>query len=166
MTRKWRVWDACSEFARNLLGVCPEFARNSEFAWKLLGIRSDNGPNQPFAELSSIDFPFFPQLRELISAVEVSEVTLRGRVVPTTENQRELNGKRTADGTRRKLPAGLCSFSLFFNVVLLFFACCSAAFGQNDNRIAEKPMLQCNFCSAAFRKLQRNFRFRLWHVAG
>ena len=27
-------------------------------------------------------------------------------------------------------------------------------------------MLQCNFCSAAFRKLQRNFLFRLWHVAG
>ena len=27
-------------------------------------------------------------------------------------------------------------------------------------------MLQCNFCSAAFRKLQRNFRFRLWRVAG
>ena len=23
-----------------------------------------------------------------------------------------------------------------------------------------------NFCSAAFRKLQRNFRFRLWHVTG
>ena len=27
-------------------------------------------------------------------------------------------------------------------------------------------MLQCNFCSATFRKLQHNFRFRLWHVAG
>ena len=27
-------------------------------------------------------------------------------------------------------------------------------------------MLQCSFCSAACRKLQRNFRFRLWHVAG
>ena len=37
---------------------------------------------------------------------------------------------------------------------------------QNDFRTAEKPMLQCSFCSAAFRKLQRNFRFRLWHVAG
>ena len=53
-----------------------------------------------------------------------------------------------------------------FNVALQFFACCSAAFGQNDIRTAEKPMLQCNFCSAAFRKLQRNFRFRSWHVAG
>ena len=49
----------------------------------------------------------------------------------------------------------------FFNVALQFFACCSAAFGQNDIRTAEKPMLQCNFCSAAFRKLQRNFRFSL-----
>ena len=54
----------------------------------------------------------------------------------------------------------------FFNVALQFFACCSAALGQNDIRSAEKPMLQCNFCSAAFRKLQRNFHFRLWHVAG
>ena len=27
-------------------------------------------------------------------------------------------------------------------------------------------MLQCSFCNAALRKLQRNFRFRLWHVAG
>ena len=26
-------------------------------------------------------------------------------------------------------------------------------------------MLQCNFCGAAFRKLQCNFCFRLWHVA-
>ena len=46
-----------------------------------------------------------------------------------------------------------------------FFACCSAAFGKNDFRTAEKRMLQGNFCSATFRKLQRNFRFRLWHVA-
>ena len=54
----------------------------------------------------------------------------------------------------------------FFNVAVQFFARCSAAFGQNDFRTTEKPMLQCNFCSAAFQKLQRNFRFRLWHVAG
>ena len=54
----------------------------------------------------------------------------------------------------------------FFDVAVQFFACCSAAFGQNDIRIAEKPMLQYNFCSAAFRKLQRNFCFRLWRVAG
>ena len=33
----------------------------------------------------------------------------------------------------------------FFNVALQFSACCSAAFGQNDIRTAEKPMLQCNF---------------------
>ena len=42
----------------------------------------------------------------------------------------------------------------FFNVALQFFVCCSTAFGQNDMCIAEKPMLQCNFCSAAFRLLQ------------
>ena len=54
----------------------------------------------------------------------------------------------------------------FFDVAVQFFICCSAAFGPNDFRTAEKPMLQCSFCSAAFRKLQRNFRFRLWHVAG
>ena len=33
--------------ARNLPGIClelPEFARNSEFARNLLGIRSENGP--------------------------------------------------------------------------------------------------------------------------
>ena len=47
----------------------------------------------------------------------------------------------------------------FLNVAAQFFACCSAAFGQNGIRTAEKPMLQCNFCSAAFRKPQRNFRF-------
>ena len=44
-----------------------------------------------------------------------------------------------------------------FNVALQFLACCSAAFGQNDICAAEKPMLQCNFCSAAFRKLQLPF---------
>ena len=38
----------CPEFARNLPGI----ARKSEFAWTLLGIRSDNGPDQPCAELS------------------------------------------------------------------------------------------------------------------
>ena len=54
----------------------------------------------------------------------------------------------------------------FFDVAVQFFVCCSAAFGPNDFRTAEKPMLQCSFCSAALRKLQRNFRFRLWHVAG
>ena len=54
----------------------------------------------------------------------------------------------------------------FSNVALQFFACCSTAFGQNDFLIAEKRVLQCNFCSAAFRKLQRNFHFRLRHVAG
>ena len=54
----------------------------------------------------------------------------------------------------------------FFDVVVQFFVCCSAAFGPNDFRTAEKTMLQCSFCSAALRKLQCNFRFRLWHVAG
>ena len=54
----------------------------------------------------------------------------------------------------------------FFDVAVQLFVCCSAAFGQNDVGTAEKRMLQCNFCSAAFRKLQRNFRFRLSHVAG
>ena len=39
--------------AQNLLGICPEFARNSEFARNLLGIRLENGPDQPHAELSS-----------------------------------------------------------------------------------------------------------------
>ena len=39
MTRKWMVWDACSEFARN----CSEFARN------LLGTRSSLGICSEFA---------------------------------------------------------------------------------------------------------------------
>ena len=52
------------------------------------------------------------------------------------------------------------------NVAVQFIACCSAAFGKNNVRTAEKPMLQCNFCSAAVRKLHCNFRFRWWHVAG
>ena len=39
----------------------------------------------------------------------------------------------------------------FFDVAVQFFVCCSAAFGPNDFRTAEKPMLQCSFCSAAFR---------------
>ena len=58
-----------------------------------------------------------------------------------------------------------CLQRSFFNVALQVFACCTAASGQNGIRTAEKPMLQCNFCSAAFRKLQRNFRFRMWHVS-
>ena len=54
----------------------------------------------------------------------------------------------------------------FFNVAVQFFVCCSAAFGQNDVGTAEKRMLQCKFCSAAFRKLQRKFRFSLSPKAG
>ena len=36
----------------------------------------------------------------------------------------------------------------------------------NFGRAAEKRILQRNFCNATSRNLQRNFRFRLWHVAG
>ena len=54
----------------------------------------------------------------------------------------------------------------FFDVAVQFLVCCSTAFGPNGFRIAENPMLQYSFCSAAFRKLQRSFRFRLWHFAG
>ena len=54
----------------------------------------------------------------------------------------------------------------FFNAALQFFACCSAAFGKNDFHTAEKRMLQCNFCSAAFRELQRNFRFACGMLQG
>ena len=53
-----------------------------------------------------------------------------------------------------------------FDVAVQFFVCYSAAFGTNDIRTAEKRLLQCSFCSAAFQKLQCNFRFRLRHVAG
>ena len=52
----------------------------------------------------------------------------------------------------------------FFIVAVQFFICCSAAFGRNAVRTAEKPMLQCNFCSASLQTLQRNFCFSLWHV--
>ena len=48
----------------------------------------------------------------------------------------------------------------FFNVAMQFFACCSAALGRNDVRTAEQRMLQCNFCSATFGKLHRDFRCR------
>ena len=44
-----------------------------------------------------------------------------------------------------------------FNITMQSFVCCSAASCENDVRTAEKRMLQCNFCSATFRKLQRNF---------
>ena len=44
----------------------------------------------------------------------------------------------------------------FLMVAVQFFACCSAAFGKNGVRTAEKQVLQ----------LQHNFSFRLWHVAG
>ena len=50
--------------------------------------------------------------------------------------------RRKAAGKRHFLATQL------FNVALQFFACCSAAFGPNDIRTAERPMLQCNFCSA------------------
>ena len=69
----------------------------------------------------------------------------------------------------QEFAAGKCHFPatpFFFNVAVQLFVCCNAAFGTNDVRIAEKRMLQCSFCSAAFQKLQRNFRFRSWHVAG
>ena len=59
-------------------------------------------------------------------------------------------GSLKSAGKRQERATFLhCSF---FDVALQFFACCSAAFRQNDIRTAEKRMLQCNFCSAAFRK--------------
>ena len=70
-----------------------------------------------------------------------------------------LETRRKAAGKRHFLQRS------FFDVAVQFFVSCSAAFGPNDFCTAENPMLQCSFCSAAFRKLQRNFRFR-WHVAG
>ena len=51
----------------------------------------------------------------------------------------------------------------FFDVAVQSFVCCSAASGLNDFRIAEKPMLQCSFCSAASLKLVFEVPFRL-HV--
>ena len=36
-----------------LLGICPEFARNLLGTRSSLGIRSENGPDQPRAELST-----------------------------------------------------------------------------------------------------------------
>ena len=54
----------------------------------------------------------------------------------------------------------------FSNVAVQCFVCCSAASGQNDVGTADKRMLQCNFCSAAFRKLQRNFRFACGMLQG
>ena len=93
-------------------------------------------------------------LRELTAFAELSRsetwVPKRGGLKPA--------GKRQESATFLQRS--------FFDVAVQFFVCCSAAFGPNDFRTAEKPMLQCSFCSAAFRKLQRNFRFRLWHVAG
>ena len=42
-----------------LLGVRSEFARNLEFAQNLLGIRSENSPDQPCTELSKHSFQLF-----------------------------------------------------------------------------------------------------------
>ena len=36
----------------------------------------------------------------------------------------------------------------FFDVAVQFFVCCSAAFGPNEFRTAEKPMLQGSFSAA------------------
>ena len=57
--------------------------------------------------------------------------------------------------------------ALFCNAVLSMLHCSfSLAAAQllvkMTSALQKKPMLQCNFCSAAFRKLH----FRLWHVAG
>ena len=49
----------------------------------------------------------------------------------------------------------------FVNFAGQFFVRCSAAFGKNDIRTAEKRMLHCSFCSASFQKLQCNFCFSL-----
>ena len=49
----------------------------------------------------------------------------------------------------------------FFNAALQFSACCSAAFGKNDLRTAEKCMLQSNLCSATFRKTAAQLPFSL-----
>ena len=54
----------------------------------------------------------------------------------------------------------------FFNVAVQFSLVAVQLSVKNDVRTAEKRMLQCNFCSATFRKLQRNFCLCLWDVAG
>ena len=59
-------------------------------------------------------------------------------------------GKRISLGKRQESATFLQRS--FFNVALQFFACCNAACGQNDIRIADKLMLQCSFCSASFRE--------------
>ena len=76
--------------------------------------------------------------------------------------------KRGGLETRRKALQESATFlqRSDFDVAVQFFVCCNTAFGTNHVRSAEKRMLQCSFCSAAFQKLERNFRFRLWHVAG
>ena len=55
----------------------------------------------------------------------------------------------------------------FFNVAMHFFACCSAAFGQNDIRIAAKPMLFSAVSAAQHSETcSATSVLRLWHVAG
>ena len=54
----------------------------------------------------------------------------------------------------------------FFDVAVQFFARSSAAFGQNDFRAAEKPMLQCNFCSAAFQNCSATSVFAFGMLQG
>ena len=63
---------------------------------------------------------------------------------------------------RRKAPLS-CSVA---SSMLQYSFSFAAAQLKNDILTAERRMLQCNFCSATLRKLQRNFCFRLWHVAG
>ena len=91
---------------------------------------------------------------------------LGSRILGNTFSGLNKRGSLKSQESGRKAPLSCKLQRSFFNVALQFCTCCSAAFGQDGICIAEKPMFQCNFCSAAFRKWQRNFRFRLWHVAG
>ena len=47
----------------------------------------------------------------------------------------------------------------FLTVAMQFSFVAAQLLGKSDVRTAEKRMLQCSFCSATFRKLQRNFCF-------
>ena len=68
----------------------------------------------------------------------------------------QVSGRKTPLFCNATFSMLQCSFS-FVAAQLLVKSCV---------RTPEKRMLQCSFCSATFRKLQRFFRFLLWHVAG
>ena len=97
---------------------------------------------QPFLPTPSFRGPQAPVLRHGLTA------SWKRPTISKFETRVPTRGGLKPAGKRQESATFLQRSDV--DVAVQFFVCCSAAFGTNDVRTAEKRTLQCSFCSAAF----------------